>query len=85
MSCMQGLHTIEEIQNKLGECFCQFCKIYDTNEFSRYGRIWYDLAEKYGLADNLYKTAKMLKSGLLSYQQMKILLEIIDKIICCST
>lgn len=75
---MKELHSIEEIQNKLGECFCQFCKIYDTREFSKYGHIWYNLAEKYKLTDNLYDTVKMFKSGLLPYKQLGILLEIIN-------
>lgn len=74
---MKGSHSIEEIQNKLGECFCQFCRIHDTREFNKYGKIWYSLAEKYGLTDDLYKTVKMFKSGLLPYEQLKILLEII--------
>ena len=74
---MYDSHSIEEIQNKLGECFCQLCEIYDTSKFIKYGSIWYDLAEKYSLINDLYRTVKMFKSGQLPYQQLNILLEII--------
>lgn len=65
------------LRNKIGECFSDFCKIFDSDSYDEFGQLWLDTMSKLGVTSNLAKTVKMFKMNHMDAESFTVLMKMV--------
>ena len=76
---MIGIQTYKTEINKIGEAFCDFCRIWNIEEHDKYGELYFNLREKLGIKSPISTEAKMLKIGVIDCDCLQVLVNMIQK------
>ena len=76
---MLGVQTYKTEINKIGEAFCDFCRIWNIEEYNKYGELYFNLRKKLGIKSPITREIKMLKMGVVDCDCLRVLVNMIQK------
>lgn len=75
---MIGVQSYDIKANKIGEAFCDFCRIWDTKQYDKFGDLYIKTRKELGYDSGLSTEAKMLKMGITNHKGFQVLIDLIQ-------